>query len=233
MAKRTKKPPPDLTSTILAPASTGRVKAVFGNTDECCHRWAANTQRDGRAGNVLFADGVIYSSSHFPMTRHVRLPDGRQVIFLTTRKYSSSTSSHLNDVLSVIHGRDVIRCHDVTADWEHAHRENLLAFRTEMRHYAEMAMTARKHKVNCLASALLCVKEESAYAAAVGLGKPRDHEYGGLTRTVFDELKTGEFNALLVLADRFDDDDITEFAKYLRAIAGKSLQQGAARVDKG
>ena len=67
------------------------MRNVLKSHDEVAHYWANKVQDSGRAGNMFFENGKIYSwGTHFCIARH--LDNGR--IAFTTREYSVSTSKH-------------------------------------------------------------------------------------------------------------------------------------------
>jgi len=70
------------------------MRHVFNNHSQCVHVWAANTQSDGRAGNVAFNNGTIYSYGYWPMATFAKNKRGREVVLIREEKYSSSTSQH-------------------------------------------------------------------------------------------------------------------------------------------
>lgn len=62
---------------------------------ETAHAWAHQTGKQRNAGRVFYHGDTIYSyGSHFPIARHVTLPNGNPAVLFTTRGYSSSTSKH-------------------------------------------------------------------------------------------------------------------------------------------
>jgi hypothetical protein len=78
------------------------MRSVLRSHDEVAHYWANKVQDSGRAGNMFFEDGKIYSyGRHFCIARH--LDNGR--ILFTSRDYSISTSKHKWIVQRAI-GRD-------------------------------------------------------------------------------------------------------------------------------
>lgn len=75
------------------------MKTVFSSTSEVCHIFAQQSQAEGRAGNVFFQGDTIYSyGRHFAIAKFETLPSGAQVVLITTRKYSVSTSKHTSEV---------------------------------------------------------------------------------------------------------------------------------------
>lgn len=85
------------------------MRKVLKSREEVCHYWANAVQSEGKAGNIFFEDGVIYSyGRHFAMARI--LPSG--VVVMTTRGYSSSTAQHLAKVRSAASHREFVYCND-------------------------------------------------------------------------------------------------------------------------
>ncbi len=146
-------------------------RTVWRNTTECTHRWAANTNYDGRCGNVFFRAGVIYSyGEHFPMARWVKLKDGRVVVLSTTRGYSSSTSSHKSDVRRAIpKGVTVFYVLAVTADERREHLDNLNKIADEALEAWKKAGRARTNKSWLLGQCRSLIADGNTYAEAVGL----------------------------------------------------------------
>ena len=80
------------------------MKKVFSSHNEAAHIWASQSQYEGRAGNIFFEDGVIYSyGRHFPVARFA--PELGNIVLFTSRGYSSSTGKHKSLIRGAI-GRD-------------------------------------------------------------------------------------------------------------------------------
>lgn len=95
------------------------MKKVFSSHNEAAHIWASQSQYEGRAGNIFFEDGVIYSyGRHFPVARFA--PEYGNIVLFTSRGYSSSTGKHKSLIRGAI-GRDyeVIYCDDPSRDQLH------------------------------------------------------------------------------------------------------------------
>jgi hypothetical protein len=88
------------------------MKKVFSSHIEVAHIWASQSQYEGRAGNVFFEDGVIYSYGyHFPVARFA--PEYGNVVLFTSRGYSSSTGKHKSLIRAAIPGGfNVVYCDD-------------------------------------------------------------------------------------------------------------------------
>jgi hypothetical protein len=94
------------------------MRTVFSSNNEAAHIWASQSQASGRAGNVFFEDGVIYSyGRHFPVAKFG--DDGVTVLF-TNRGYSNSTGKHKSLIRGAIPcDYRVIYCDDPTRGVEH------------------------------------------------------------------------------------------------------------------
>jgi len=94
------------------------VRTVFSSNNEAAHIWASRSQASGRAGNVFFEDGVIYSyGRHFPVAKFG--DDGVTVLF-TNRGYSNSTGKHKSLIRRAIPcDYRVIYCDDPTRSHQH------------------------------------------------------------------------------------------------------------------
>ena len=94
------------------------MRTVFSSNNEAAHIWASRSQASGRAGNVFFEDGVIYSyGRHFPVAKFG--DDGVTVLF-TNRGYSNSTGKHKSLIRRAIPcDYRVIYCDDPTRSHQH------------------------------------------------------------------------------------------------------------------
>jgi len=95
------------------------MRKVFSSHNEAAHIWASQSQDEGRAGNIFFEDGVIYSyGRHFPVARFA--PELGNIVLFTSRGYSSSTGKHKSLIRGAI-GTDyqVIYCDDPTRSTMH------------------------------------------------------------------------------------------------------------------
>jgi hypothetical protein len=90
------------------------MKTVFSSHNEAAHIWASQSQNSGRAGNIEFDDGVIYSyGRHFPVARFA--PEFGDIVLFTDRGYSSSTGKHKSIIRGAIPGGfNVVYCDDPT-----------------------------------------------------------------------------------------------------------------------
>lgn len=71
------------------------------NHHEVCHYWANKVQSEGKCGNIFFEGPTIYSYGyHFPMATFAgkTTDDGREIVLMTTRRYSVTTSAHMSMV---------------------------------------------------------------------------------------------------------------------------------------
>jgi hypothetical protein len=95
------------------------MRTVFSSNNEAAHIWASQSQNSGRAGNVFFENGVIYSyGRHFPVARFA--PEFGDVVLFTDRGYSNSTGKHKSLIRRAIPGGfNVVYCDDPTRGVEH------------------------------------------------------------------------------------------------------------------
>lgn len=85
------------------------MRKVLSSHSEVAHYWANRTTSEGRAGNMFFCDGKIYSyGSHFCIARI--LPSG--TVAFTTRDYSVSTSKHKSIAQSAARHLAIVYCSD-------------------------------------------------------------------------------------------------------------------------
>ena len=67
------------------------MRKVLNNHNEVAHLWANKRQSQGKAGNMFFENGIIYSYGyHFPIAKHYK----NNLVLLTSKDYSVSTSKH-------------------------------------------------------------------------------------------------------------------------------------------
>lgn len=83
-----------------------RERQSFGSISDVIHRFANLDERkfeaQGRAGNVYFEYGVLYSyGRHFAIAKYIEQKDKLYVLF-STDSYSISTSSHQNQAKSAL-----------------------------------------------------------------------------------------------------------------------------------
>lgn len=119
------------------------MKTVFSSHNEVAHIWASQSQNSGRAGNIFFDAGVIYSYGlHFPVAKF--MPDLGDIVLFTNRGYSSSTGKHKTIIRAAIPNKfAVVYCDDPTRGAEH----NLGQWqKTAERLRAEFA--AKTHKIS-------------------------------------------------------------------------------------
>ena len=95
------------------------MKKVFSSHSEVAHIWASQSQNEGRAGNIFFDNGVIYSYGlHFPVARFA--PEYGNIVLFTDRGYSSSTGKHKSLIRAAIpSGYQIIYCDDPTRGADH------------------------------------------------------------------------------------------------------------------
>lgn len=137
------------------------MRIVLRNSAEVAHYWANQVQSSGRAGNMFFRDGKIYSYGlHFCIARH--LPTGE--IAFTTRDYSVSTGTHKRHTHRAIgYGRTLLYVND-PAD---SPMQNLAAARSQIRDLIDRSTRARVRRAALLEHALNLARGANAFLAAL------------------------------------------------------------------
>jgi hypothetical protein len=82
------------------------MKTVFSNHSEVCHVWANNTDLNaiGRASNIFFEGGKIYSyGRHFILGKKF-IHEGREITFVNSNSYSVSTRKHQGHLNKAVNG---------------------------------------------------------------------------------------------------------------------------------
>ena len=117
------------------------MKTVFSSHNEVAHIWASQSLAEGRAGNIFFENGVIYSyGHHFPVARFA--PEYGDIVLFTLRDYSSSTGKHKGIIRNAIPNRyQIVYCDDITRP--PSHNLDIWANRAE-RLRADFAKNTRK-----------------------------------------------------------------------------------------
>jgi hypothetical protein len=86
------------------------MKKVFSSNSQLAHEFATNgmnTEREGRASNIFFEHGKLYSyGRHFCIARYI---DNDTLLF-TTRGYSNSTAKHINITRQALSHKNLIFC---------------------------------------------------------------------------------------------------------------------------
>jgi hypothetical protein len=100
------------------------MRTVFSSNNEAAHIWASQSQNSGRAGNVFFENGVIYSyGRHFPVARFASEyapSEHGYIVLFTNRGYSNSTGKHKSLIRRAIPNLyNVVYCDDPTRGVEH------------------------------------------------------------------------------------------------------------------
>jgi hypothetical protein len=119
------------------------MKKVFSSHNEVAHIWASQSQYEGRAGNIFFEDGVIYSYGyHFPVARFA--PEYGNIVLFTNKGYSSSTGKHKSLIRGSIPSTyQVIYCDDPKRSIDH----NLDKWRAAVE-WMRRDFAAKTHKVS-------------------------------------------------------------------------------------
>lgn len=119
------------------------MRKVFSSHNEVAHIWASQSQYEGRAGNIFFEDGVIYSYGyHFPVARFA--PEYGNIVLFTSRGYSSSTGKHKSLIRAAIPSTyQVIYCDDPKKSIDH----NLDKWRAAVE-WMRRDFAAKTHKIS-------------------------------------------------------------------------------------
>lgn len=119
------------------------MKRVFSSHNEAAHIWASQSQNEGRAGNIFFEDGVIYSYGyHFPVARFA--PEFGNIVLFTNKGYSSSTGKHKSLIRGAIpRNYEVIYCDDPKRSSDH----NLDKWRAAVE-WMRRDFAAKTHKIS-------------------------------------------------------------------------------------
>lgn len=81
---------------------------------DVAHAWANQTKSHMSKGNVFFEGDVIYSYGyHFPMARLYKRAADATCVFVSTRTYSPSTSTHQSRMRQAISHHHELPCHYV------------------------------------------------------------------------------------------------------------------------
>jgi hypothetical protein len=125
-----------------------RLKKVFP-TQEVIHKWANETQAEGRnaQGNVFFDGKSLYSyGSHYEMGRHVSGRKGEKVVFLNDEPSSVTTEKHKSWAGSSVPG-DRVSFQVISFEKLGV---NLLYIMGNCKKYLESANRARQNKLYLL-----------------------------------------------------------------------------------
>lgn len=107
------------------------MRKVFSSHDECIRRFASLSPSErftaeGRAGNVFFEQGTLYSyGRHFAIAKYMEV-QGEVYVLVTTDTYSVSTSKHQSIARSALSGHRLLyvpRAGRDSADNIHAWRQ--------------------------------------------------------------------------------------------------------------
>lgn len=154
------------------------MRIVLKSHSEVAHKWANQSQPEGRSGNMFFEGPSIYSyGRHFEIARfqpkNVKTRDGRRVVLFTTRVYSVSTAKHKSYTARAIPGSDVftLTVPDVTGS---DHGANVAHFLKEYETARESAVKARVYGEMHKRAAVAAVSEAARYCAVFGKAVPAD-----------------------------------------------------------
>lgn len=119
-------------------------------THEVAHLWAHKAQSEARnSGKTFyFYEETIYSyGGHFPIAKHAKDAQGRDVVLFTTASYSVTTSGHKSDVRSAIPASvEVYLVSDPSASPERNFRDYQRDFETKVKAVADARTKRSKAK---------------------------------------------------------------------------------------
>ena len=196
------------------------MRRVFKNYDEVCHVWAQQTQSQGRAGNIFFEGKSIYSyGRHFEMARFI----DNATVFITTRRYSVSTTNHLSRVQRAVSHKTVFTVPDFNS-----HPDNVRYFIEQAREHFDKAKRARKYADWPMQAARATVESIRAYITKFQVQVPESHmELWQALHT--DTYLNGEVQAALLAKARAAQVAEREAAKQARL---KREAEEAAQLAK-
>lgn len=147
------------------------MKTVFSSHNECAHIWASQSQSQGRAGNVFFEDGVIYSyGRHFPVAKFA--PEFGNIVLFTFRGYSNSTGKHKSLIRSAIPSSyEIVYCEDPTRNSDY----NLGKWETQV-NYLRSQFASKTHRMtrgNLAVDIFKACEAAIVYCMALKLPEPQ------------------------------------------------------------
>jgi hypothetical protein len=79
------------------------MRKVFSSHSQLSKVWAEQKQSVGNSSNMFFIDTSIYSYGyHYEIAKIVYTDKGKDIVFVNSNHYSSSTAKHKNHVLRAI-----------------------------------------------------------------------------------------------------------------------------------
>ena len=139
------------------------MRTVLKNHSEVSHYWANKIQPQGKACNMFFENGIIYSYGyHFPIAKHVK----NNLILFTSKSYSISTSKHLGITRSAIPSEiEVLTVPevDIRNNTLTSHIDNIKYFINEIKTSFGKSERARKYKEMYLRNGLANINSMKRY----------------------------------------------------------------------
>lgn len=152
--------------------TTKRVKKVFSGFSDLAHKWAQQTQEEGRCSNGFFEGDIIYSyGKHFPIARIYTNEKGERTVFFTTRTYSSTTAKHIRYTdnacshMDMLYMSNPVLTDDIYSEYAYNwyHRGNIAEMVTELEELLLKFKRARNHKDWDLVRARNCATRITSY----------------------------------------------------------------------
>lgn len=155
------------------------MRRVLKDRHEVAHFFANKTQDEGKAGNMFFEDGILYSyGRHFAIAKWI----GPARVAITTQRYSSSTARHISIAESALSHVSRVYCYDPsdTASQNKRHAMDLMQGFVDESTRPRIRQSTRD---SCMACALNKAVEFNAYLAAL-----TDEDRGTVTPIPTDNL---------------------------------------------
>lgn len=144
------------------------MRKVLKNHNEVAHFWANKVQSEGKASNMFFESGIIYSYGyHFPIAKHIK----KDVILFTSDNYSVSTSQHKSIVRqSIPHNKIVLTIPKIDSGKYSSldlsiedHKKNIKYYISEIKNNVGKSNRSRKYKEHYLNAVSSLITELKQY----------------------------------------------------------------------
>ena len=139
--------------------------------NDVAHAWANKTGKHTTGHNMFYSGDTIYSYGyHFPIAKHRILPQGTEIVFMTTKGYSISTSKHLGIVHGSITHLNTMLVANVGADSKKAHTDNYRIMLEERGDLLKKASRARVWRESYMNQADALRRRANLYTSLFKLG---------------------------------------------------------------
>jgi len=186
------------------------MRNVLKNNSEVAHFWANKIQDSGRAGNMFFRSGCIYSyGEHFMIARHITNKKGESAALFNPRSYSISTAKHQGYTRSAASHLKTFTVPEIRVSNKLAHKFNLAYYKEQLNDMRLKFTRARTYKESYKTQIGKTCAEAIAYVEFFDLGKKEI--------SIFEKLGS------------FTDKDIEALKKQNAEISAKNRAQNEAR----